>query len=576
MSTEKISKRRPPRGPRADVEAVTRNAQKAGEQLDREQADSVINLAQALDEIGDGEAAARLESRVDFLERQVERLVNRRDEADRGYQGEFAVMRARIEDALEAFGSTVEEQKEAAIGLEKRIGALIAAEVKRSSEAAESLRGEVASKLQEAVTRFEKGDARVRGELNAVQEDFEARSRAVAESMAAHRSVVEDTVEAATGELSSRVEEATAELERRLRESAETHESMRETVETELAKVGETAGALQELIEIKMGSAISGAREEIEARLQEERREIDGRLGEANAGFRVEGQKMKDNVETRVRAVVEAVELARKDFAARILGSEEKAAGAAVHLESMVTQLRRQLAAFEDEWSGGLGEESQEISDLKVRVEELVGRVSSAEARRATERGSAQVAAQALAARVEAVEDRLRETMDTGIGKLATRMEVLSSQMGALNDSGVSAEEKFGMIDYLSRRVAEMSERFDELSGKLSALAKSPARAAAPGAPAPSGPGAEELLDKVSALERTIGFLVSRPSAPAAPGSDGADALRRMESMEKTITAIQATITSRQAQIASRVDELERKSAPSQTILPDRKRGRWH
>ena len=90
MAGREKPRRTGPRGTKAEIDAVKKRAEEAGRAVHREQDTSVINLAQTLGEIGERETSAHLEARLGFLERQVERLATRRDEADRAIQAELS------------------------------------------------------------------------------------------------------------------------------------------------------------------------------------------------------------------------------------------------------------------------------------------------------------------------------------------------------------------------------------------------------------------------------------------------------------------------------------------------------
>src|SRR5919198_1309311 len=84
------------------LRAVRLHAERTARELDRERNDSVLHLAQALGGIDRDERTAQFEARLGFLERQVERLVGRRDEVDRAIYGELNMMRTRVAEALSA------------------------------------------------------------------------------------------------------------------------------------------------------------------------------------------------------------------------------------------------------------------------------------------------------------------------------------------------------------------------------------------------------------------------------------------------------------------------------------------
>ena len=69
-------------------------------------------------------ALSNLEARLDSLEIDLARATGTREDDARRIAGEMAVMKARVEDALNAFGATADELREMAKGFEKRLGGL--------------------------------------------------------------------------------------------------------------------------------------------------------------------------------------------------------------------------------------------------------------------------------------------------------------------------------------------------------------------------------------------------------------------------------------------------------------------
>lgn len=653
MSDErpKISSSKLPKATKAQMDAVKRSAQEAGEVLDREQEDSVMNLAQALDEINEGEALAHLDTRLSFIERQVERLTARRDEADRGFQGELAIMRARIEDTLEAVGSTAEDQRDSWISLEKRVSGLVAGQDSRSTEVFDSLRADLVALVQGATKKLEKTEARVRGEAKALEGNLEERVRSVLEGLGDNRNLVEESL----AELDVRLEEAAEAQEARaaqlseaaLEKVAEAHkevdfaaarlseqaEQLDARVEVRFTQLGQDLESKIETISGTLGSVrssnselkaeIEGYASSLQQRLDSERRETDARISESQADLRLETHQLNNKLDEALTRMTDLLELSAKDFIEKIRASEEKSAGAAIHLESLINQVRRQMASGEQEFSGALTAMAEEFSAVRIRLEELSGRVASTEARRTTERGSADVALESIASRMELVETRLREIVEEVVAKHSTRIEVLSSQLANITDTEVQAEERTGAVEYLSRKFSELTERVDEIATRTNLLVRSASRGPAGTLPAQEIP--TQMDERLKVLETRIAALASAPKQDALPASliqrleslektvngmasadvQGAEGLEarlasleaaastpsrprpepmssdvtgRVDALERTITNIPQTLGARQAEILARLEELERKSTsqPGQTILPDkRNKRRW-
>lgn len=554
--TEK-ARRQGPRGTRDEVKAVRRNAKRAGRELDREQEESVAHLAQALGQISEDEALAHLDARLGFVERQVERLAARREEVDRGIQAELAVTRAGVEEALRAAAESAEEQKEARVSLEKRLLGLVAEGERRAVGMTEALRQELVGRLQEASSRFERVEARLRGEMEASQAALDERAHSITAMAAQAREAVEARVEAAEG----RVAEALAGLERQVGDVAVEIAERAGALEARLAEAAAGAEAaaaeaearaasLEERIEeaVVSGAGILSERidtlvSDLNARLDREERESEARLSESSAEFRLELGRMREELASRGEEEGRDRESVRRDLIDRIRSSEEKAAGAAIHLESMIREIRRQIIGDEQEWSEAVRGLIEEVSSARVRLQELLGRVGTLESRLATERGASQAVVEGVAGRIEVLEDSLRSAVEEVVTRHGTRLEVLASQVAAFTESELAVEERMGAVDYLKRRTAELADR-------LEAMARAPAAAGGPAVrPAPDpGPA-------LAALERRLDALASRVEevAAATPEPPGREIPEHL---------------------AARIDELERRLPVSPVILPERKRRR--
>lgn len=621
MSDKETRDKRGPRGSKAQVEAVKKNAAAAGEQLDREQEESVGHLASALAEISEGEALAHLDTRLSFLERQVERLTTRREDADRGVQGELSVMRARIDDALEAVGAMAQEQKESLTDLEKRAGAMVLDSERRSAGVAETLRRELVGRVQEALTRLERYEARLRGEMKAFEEGADEQARSLLESFAESREQIESSLESVTEDLTARMdasaasvstelESETSALRRSLEEMQSGMDSRQEQVTQEIeksvvdrqkrieevaAQVEERAGGLESSIEDHLRTAAARLQEKVEAlnaeldsRLDTQSREFEGRFSEWLAEVRLETQKLREMVESQGVSHVEALDQARRDLLMQIRGAEEKVASAAIRSESMFGQQRKQLTAVEQEWDEALKGLTESLSELTVRVEELGGRLANAETRAATERGSAGASVERMSARFEVLEQRVREAVEEVNAEHATKIEMLGTQVASFNTSEVAAEERLGAVDYLKRRVAEMAERLDEIVVKVNAIGRYVTKPGVAARVAGAAP-ADELSARLDAIEKSISQLAERVP-PSQPEGAPPKLEERLAALEASVATLAAAILKRpvpptgEVEVTSTLRQLEshgphtptKSAAPpaAQTILPEKKH-RW-
>lgn len=565
--------------------ALKESARQAGRQLDREQEISVLNVAKTLDEINEGEALAYLDTRLSFIERQVERLTARRDEADRGLDAELKVMRARIEDALEAVGATTADQRTAAAAIESRFGQLVTDEERRATEALDDFRGDLVGEVQKALGKLEKTEARLKGEMRAFEEGMQEQSRSLTETLSTGRVELEDSLTEVSQKVESQLAAAEAEQTDQLRRTLEDFETAR-------AEVIETVQAAASAVEASFATTLPS----VESRLDSERREVEASLSEMKAEVRLQINEAFSRISSSFEKLSALLDGARKELVERLSSSEQKFASSTTRLEWMMGQQVRQMAASEQEWSGGLAELDQILAELKDRIEEFSAKLVTAESRRAGDASSAATAIQGLASRVTLAETRLRDVAGEATGRLATRVEMLASQVASISEKAVSTEESSGAVEYLSRRVGELAERSDEFLVKINAIG----RALTKGHPIPEIAVSESmpaaLADRVEALEQSIAAVSQSVQNAPAQTTDpaltarleqiervitqlaarlkaGDDIGARIEALERVLTNVPATLSSRQAEITERVSELERRSVgPSVTILPEKKR----
>lgn len=630
----KTKKGKVPKATKAQLDAVKRTANEVVELLDREQEVSISSLAQALDEINEGEALAHLDTRLAFLERQVERLLSRREEADRGFQAELNVMRARLEDALSAVGSTSSEQGAAIAALESRIAERFSSTGHESASVMDSVRSELVEMVSDATAKLEKAEARLRGEVKAVEDLAEERTKAVTASLAGSeelRDEIKRELDAGMIGLNDRFAQAEQSVAAVIESSEAKVAELTSLMESSIARIDEAfekrMEAERELLDQRLdvhseelSSKIETEAGKMSSHVESERREIEARLGEASADLRLEIHQLRSTLDEAGAAAQGLFDRSREEAVARIQESEKRSAGAAIHLESVINQWKRQTKSLEEETSSAIGSLAQDLNAVKLRIEEVAAKFDSVEARRVSDRSAAESAAQSMLAKVDLMDTRLKEVVEEVMAKQATRMEVLASQVANITRSDVAAEERSGAVDYLARRLAETSERIDELSARVSSMGRAPAGRQAPGqAQTPAVPDdlaqrlavlenrmlaishkprqdavTEGLAARLGAIERKMGDLTNGTQQ----GIDNELSVRideltalvhqlagrtrqdpagelggRLESLERAVSGMPATFSARQSEISGRIEELERKVAlAAPNIIPDRKR----
>jgi hypothetical protein len=326
------------RSQRSTLEWVKSRAASADRQLEAEERKSVLSIARTLEEINDVQARAHLEMRIATLEDQVERLMDRRDERDQAVHAELSVMRTRIEDALEAIGAAMDGQRAAWLAVERRTGPEVPPRRNLASSggqtelledavgilAARAKRGrrQVEESVEESIRRWQR---EVEGTYAKLQERVGESLQAQLETQDAVLNVLKtkgeslfDTADQVAQEIQARFEELTGQLETQSAELADRHQR----IQAELHQA-ERAGAARS----------AGDKAETDAARR------------AQAGMRAEIDELRVSFRSWVADIASLLEMGRTDTIRRVKESEEKAATAAVYLDSKIRALRMEMSS---------------------------------------------------------------------------------------------------------------------------------------------------------------------------------------------------------------------------------------
>jgi hypothetical protein len=318
---------------KSELDWVRTRAKKAEKELDREQTNSVVTIARALEDIADTEARAELDTRLAMVEEQLERLLERRDEVDQATQAELAVMRARIEDALDAIGAASESQRLTWAAMEERL------------PPPSSTHRALESAVDDLEQRARKSGRQILDDVEATLERWRSEVGTVIEALNEHFEGAKEAQEAAANrsaeEMEARATAMLAALEARVAAFAELGER------TEGPEVEPEPDETGKLLSIELDQRISEAKNDIRLELFELRKALEGSL----------------------KGLGELVDWSHRDSIGRIRGSEEKAASAAVYLESMVRDHGSQLARDRNEWSDRLLKVAGDVASLKLRLD---------------------------------------------------------------------------------------------------------------------------------------------------------------------------------------------------------------
>ncbi|MBW3576198.1 MAG: hypothetical protein KY462_00360 [Actinobacteria bacterium] len=346
------------------------------------QDEAFAEVRDVLVEIGTDAELAGLEARLRELEHDVERLAVDADSRDAARRGQLDVMRARVDDALEALEAATDEHRGWSGRIEHRLTELTS-EIERSvGRLVDGVRDELSGPVHRVSVQLEDLEARLDGELNAAAEAGRSRIATLHDGLEAARAEARDAVAAAHRDLGSGLEA----LSGRLADIDSAVE--RDRADRDRAEVAwrERLDGLMSRIEQVDARAVAQV-----ARHLTELGNLHRHVEELTGRVEVLGRRVADAVDriagelaTRVGSVVAELEAVRE---ARIrheerLAAVEHAARRLPEVESRLEGIHRSTPVAIDELRAVRGE----VADLKRRLEaaeahnrELHDRVEEAE-----------------------------------------------------------------------------------------------------------------------------------------------------------------------------------------------------
>ena len=156
----------------------------------------------SLEVIGELEVAnslSSLEARLDSIELDIARVVATREEDSRRVTGEMQVMRARVEDALNAVTDTAQELRDAWVGIDKRIAELIDSRFDAQGNTVDSLRSQVTQGLEATRMAIEAAEARLHGEVEALSGTSVEQVRGISDLVEQARARIDEVVKEVEG-----------------------------------------------------------------------------------------------------------------------------------------------------------------------------------------------------------------------------------------------------------------------------------------------------------------------------------------------------------------------------------------
>ena len=156
----------------------------------------------SLEVIGQLEVAnslSQLEARLDSIELDLARINASRDEDARHVSGEMEVMKARVEDALNAVTDTAHDLRDAWVGLDTRIAELLDGRIGEQEKIVETMRAQLASGVESTRMAIEAAEARLRGEVDALSGTSTEQVRGVGELVEQARAKIDEIVAGVEG-----------------------------------------------------------------------------------------------------------------------------------------------------------------------------------------------------------------------------------------------------------------------------------------------------------------------------------------------------------------------------------------
>ena len=156
----------------------------------------------SLEVIGQLEVAnslSQLESRLDSIELDISRVAASRDADSRHVTGEMDVMKARVEDALNAVTETAQDLRDAWVGIDTKIAELVDGRIGEQAGILEQLRAQLSSGVESTRMAIDAAEARLLGEVEALSGTSSEQVRGVGELVEQARAKIDEIVAGVEG-----------------------------------------------------------------------------------------------------------------------------------------------------------------------------------------------------------------------------------------------------------------------------------------------------------------------------------------------------------------------------------------
>lgn len=156
----------------------------------------------SLEVIGQLEVAnslSDLAARLDSIEVDISRISAARTEDARHVSGEMEVMKARVEDALNAVTETAQDLRDSWATLDNTIAELVDVRIGEQTNVIDTLRGQLSSGVEATRMAIEAAEARLHGEVEALSGTSSEQVRSVSELVEQARARIDEIVAGVEG-----------------------------------------------------------------------------------------------------------------------------------------------------------------------------------------------------------------------------------------------------------------------------------------------------------------------------------------------------------------------------------------
>lgn len=486
--------------------------------------DTPKDVHAVLAQIGAEEAIARLESRIQTLELDLERVVAGQRDAATSHRGELDVMRARVEDATALVRETLEEQRNAWLALEDRVARKLTQAQERGVALASELRDDLVPRVQATIARVDDLQAALDAGVEAVTADLRRHAADLAQRLGQHRSAVDDLV---TG----------------VREAIAQEEAARAGAIIGLERqVAQTAAASERALAARFADGVE--------RTEALRRELDASAGELRAALRFEVGQVADALASVHDDLAQAIGAQ----AAELADTERRWL---VTVDGLVRRIDAQDRGVREALAGERARVGRAIAELAERVdvaiqgvERLDARVATDGDRRAVDDEQLRHVLDELRARADRMEDVVTTSLAPAAAQVRDRLRVIEDRLDGLSETQARHRERLTVVDRTERRLEELEGAQATLRDGLAA------------APAPTGEASgDRASDTLAALRREVAELVqtTRALTERVRDLDGRlDAAEVASGGAEPLRLEVRDLAARTAELGQRLEETER------------------